>query len=137
MNSKLKRILCFVLALLTVLSMALPTLAITTTITDEDIPYDFFEYSKDGSWHDLNTPVHRDASGNYAYCIEHMKDPPSNSTQYTDFNAASVFSSTTITGIQAILDHGYPVSTGGLSGAKAHYATANSIRFWIKESAGS
>lgn len=45
MNSKLKRILCFVLALLTVLSMALPTLAITTTITDEDIPYDFFEYS--------------------------------------------------------------------------------------------
>jgi uncharacterized surface anchored protein len=136
MNSKLKRILCFVLALLTVLSMALPTLAITTTITDEDIPYDFFEYSKDGSWHDLNTPVHRDASGNYAYCIEHMKDPPSNSTQYTDFNAASVFSSTTITGIQAILDHGYPVSTGGLSGSKAHYATANAIRFWIKESAG-
>lgn len=132
----LKRILCFALALISVLGMALPALALTTTITDEDIPYDFFEYNKDGSWHDLNTPVHRDASGNYAYCIEHMKDPPSSSTQYTDFNASAVFSSTTITGIQAIIDHGYPVSTGGLSGSKAHYATANAIRFWIKESAG-
>lgn len=136
MNRKTKRILAFVLALVTALGMALPALALTTTITDEDIPYDFFEYSKDGSWRDLNTPVHRDASGNYAYCIEHMKDPPSSSTQYTDFNASAVFSSTTITGIQAIIDHGYPVSTGGLSGSKAHYATANAIRFWIKESAG-
>lgn len=132
----IKHILCFALALISVLGVALPALALTTTITDEDIPYDFFEYRKEGSWRDLNTPVHRDASGNYAYCIEHMKDPPSSSTEYTDFNAAAVFNSTTITGIQAIIDHGYPVSTGGLSGSKAHYATANAIRFWIKESAG-
>lgn len=132
----IKRILCFVLVLISVFGAVLPALALTTTITDEDIPYDFFEYSKDGSWHDLNTPVHRDASGNYAYCIEHMKDPPSSSTKYTDFNASAVFSSTTITGIQAIIDHGYPVSTGGLSASKAHYATANAIRFWIKESTG-
>lgn len=130
-----KRTLFLLLAVILLLGIAGPALAATTTISDEDIPYDFFEYYSDG-WHDLNTPVHRDASGNYAYCIEHMKDPPSSSTQYTDFNASAIFSSTTITGIQAIIDHGYPVTTGGLSASKAHYATANAIRFWIKESAG-
>ena len=131
----LKRTLSLLLAVILLLGIAAPALAATTTISDEDIPYDFFEYYN-GSWNDLNTPVHRDASGNYAYCIEHMKDPPSNSTQYTDFNAAAIFSSTTITGIQAIIDHGYPITTGGLGASKAHYATANAIRFWIKESAG-
>ena len=131
----LKRTLSLLLAVILLLGIAAPALAATTTISDEDIPYDYFEYYNDG-WHDLNTPVHRDASGNYAYCIEHMKDPPSSSTQYTDFNAAAIFSSTTITGIQAIIDHGYPITTGGLGASKAHYATANAIRFWIKESAG-
>lgn len=131
----LKRTLSLLLAVILLLGIAAPALAATTTISNEDIPYDFFEYYN-GSWNDLNTPVHRDASGNYAYCIEHMKDPPSNSTQYTDFNAAAIFSSTTITGIQAIIDHGYPITTGGLGASKAHYATANAIRFWIKESAG-
>ncbi len=131
----LKRTLSLLLAVVLLLGIAAPALAATTTISDEDIPYDFFEYYN-GSWNDLNTPVHRDASGNFAYCIEHMKDPPSSSTQYTDFNAAAIFSSTTITGIQAIIDHGYPITTGGLGASKAHYATANAIRFWIKESAG-
>lgn len=131
----LKRTLSLLLAVVLLLGIAAPALAATTTISDEDIPYDFFEYYN-GSWNDLNTPVHRDASGNFAYCIEHMKDPPSSSTQYTDFNAAAIFSSTTITGIQAIIDHGYPITTGGIGANKAHYATANAIRFWIKESAG-
>lgn len=131
----LKRTLSLLLAVILLLGIAAPALAATTTISDEDIPYDFFEYYSDG-WHDLNTPVHRDASGNFAYCVEHMKDPPSSSTQYTDFNAAAIFSNTTITGIQAIIDHGYPITTGGLGASKAHYATANAIRFWIKESAG-
>lgn len=130
-----KRTLCLLLAVILLLGIAAPALAATTTITDEDIPYDYFEHNN-GSWHDLNTPVHRDASGNYAYCVEHMKDPPSNSTQYTDFDASAIFSSTTITGIQAIIDNGYPITTWGLSSSKAHYATANAIRFWIKESAG-
>lgn len=131
----LKQTLCLVLALAMLLGFAAPVMAAATTITNEDIPYDYFEYYSNG-WRDLNTPVHRDASGNYAYCIEHMKDPPSSSTEYTDFDATAIFSSSTITGIQAIIDHGYPITTGGLSASKAHYATANAIRYWIKESAG-
>ena len=138
MNSKIKRILCFALALLTVLGVALPALAATTTITNQDNPTDYFEYyGSNGAWNDLNTPYHYDASGNVAYCIEHEKDPPSSSgTTYNDFDPSEIFSGSTVTGIQAILDHGYPASSGGLSSAKAHYATANAIRAWIRESAG-
>lgn len=138
MNSKTKRIICLVLALVTVLGVALPALAVTTTITNQDNPTDFFEYyGSNGSWNDLNTPYHYDASGNVAYCIEHEKDPPSSGgTTYNDFDPSEIFSGSTVTGIQAILDHGYPADDGGLSSAKAHYATANAIRAWIRESAG-
>lgn len=137
MNSKIKRILCFALVLLSVLGVALPALAVTTTITNQDNPTDFFEYQNSTGWHDLNTPYHYDASGNVAYCIEHEKDPPSSGgTTYNDFDPSEIFGGSTITGIQAILDHGYPASSGGPSSAKAHYATANAIRAWIRESAG-
>ncbi len=138
MNSKIKRITCLVLAMATVLSIALPALAATTTITNQDNPTDFFEYyGSNGQWNDLNTPYHYDASGNVAYCIEHEKDPPSSSgTTYNNFDPSEIFSGSTITGIQAILDHGYPASSGGLGSAQAHYATANAIRAWIRESAG-
>ena len=137
MNSKIKRILCFALVLLSVLGVALPALAVTTTITNQDNPTDFFEYQNSTGWHDLNTTYHYDASGNVAYCIEHEKDPPSSGgTTYNDFDPSEIFGGSTITGIQAILDHGYPASSGGLSSAKAHYATANAIRAWIRESAG-
>ena len=56
MNSKIKRILCFALVLLSVLGVALPALAVTTTITNQDNPTDFFEYQNSTGWHDLNTP---------------------------------------------------------------------------------
>lgn len=108
-----------------------------TTISDSDNPYDYFEYHNSSGWHDLNTPYHTDNStGNWAYCIQHEKDPPSSGTQYTEVEPSAVFSGSTVKGIQAILDHGYPSSSGGLSMAKAHYATANAIRAWIRESAG-
>ena len=58
MNSKIKRILCFALVLLSVLGVALPALAVTTTITNQDNPTDFFEYQNSTGWHDLNTPYH-------------------------------------------------------------------------------
>ena len=41
-----------------------------------------------------------------------------------------------MTGIQAILNHGYPANSGGFSADDAFYATANALRFWIKESCG-
>ena len=135
--STVKRIACLVLALIMTLGVALPALAATTTITNQDNSYDYFEYYSSGAWHDLNTPYHYDAQGDIAYCIEHEKDPPSSGgTTYNDFDPSEIFGGSTITGIQAILDHGYPANSGGLSGAKAHFATANAIRAWIRESAG-
>ncbi len=127
-RQRYKRLLAWLGAVCMLFSFAATAFA-ATTISDSDNPYDYFEYQNSSGWHDLNTPYHMDNStGNWAYCIEHEKDPPSSSTQYTEVDPATVFSGNTIKGIQAILDHGYPSSSGGLSTAEAHYATANAIR---------
>lgn len=133
-----RKIVCLALAVLMLLGLMSPALAANTVITNQDNSYDYFEYyGSNGEWNDLNTPYHYDSAGNLAYCIEHKKDPPSSGgTSYSDFDPSAIFSGSTITGIQAILDHGYPVSSGGLSSAEAHYATANALRAWIYESAG-
>ncbi len=133
-----RKTFCLVLAVLMLLGLMSPALAANTVITNQDNSYDYFEYyGSNGEWNDLNTPYHYDSAGNLAYCIEHKKDPPSSGgTSYSDFDPSTIFSGSTITGIQAILDHGYPVSSGGLSSAEAHYATANALRAWIYESAG-
>lgn len=133
-----RKIVCLALAVLMLLGLMSPALAASTVITNQDNSYDYFEYyGSNGEWNDLNTPYHYDSAGNLAYCIEHKKDPPSSGgTSYSDFDPSAIFSGSTITGIQAILDHGYPVSSGGLSSAEAHYATANALRAWIYESAG-
>ena len=128
-----RKIVCLALAVLMLLGLMSPALAASTVITNQDNSYDYFEYyGSNGEWNDLNTPYHYDSAGNLAYCIEHKKDPPSSGgTSYSDFDPSAIFSGSTITGIQAILDHGYPVSSGGLSSAEAHYATANALRAWI------
>ena len=133
-----RKTFCLVLAVLMLLGLMSPALAANTVITNQDNNYDYFEYyGSNGEWNDLNTPYHYDSAGNIAYCVEHKKDPPSSGgTSYSDFDPSAIFSGSTITGIQAILDHGYPVSSGGLSSAEAHYATANALRAWIYESAG-
>ncbi len=133
-----RKIVCLALAVLMLLGLMSPALAANTVITNQDNNYDYFEYyGSNGEWNDLNTPYHYDSAGNIAYCVEHKKDPPSSGgTSYSDFDPSAIFSGSTITGIQAILDHGYPVSSGGLSSAEAHYATANALRAWIYESAG-
>lgn len=48
-------------------------------------------------------------------------------------NPLDYYSSRTVTGLQIILENGYPCSTGGFSAAQARYATANAIRFWLSE----
>jgi len=134
MTTKWKRILGAVLLVFLLAGMSATALALN--VTDHDL-YDWFEYYRDGAWHDLNTVMYFDtSSGNVGYCVEHEAKPPRESIDYTPFDPATMFTGTTMTGIQAILNHGFPAKNAGFSDDDAFYATANAIRFWIKESSG-
>ena len=131
-----RALLCLVLVGSLLLSMTVEALADLTTIgTDASRPEYFEALGASGNYNPLKTPYHYDkTTGNVAYCLEHKKDSPSSSAEYTDFDASALWGQNTVTGIQAIVDHGYPNSNGGLSEEQAHYATANAIRAWMKES---
>ena len=134
MKTKLQRTLCLFLAL--IFSMCAISTALALTVTDHDL-YDHFEYYRDGTWQDLNTIMYSDAwSGNIGYCIEHEAKPPRESLDYVPYDPYTMFTGYTMTGIQAILNHGYPANSNGFSADDAFYATANALRFWIKESCG-
>lgn len=134
MTTKWKRIIGAVLLVFLLAGMSATAMALN--VTDHDL-YDWFEYYRDGAWHDLNTVMYFDMSnGNVGYCVEHEAKPPRESIDYTPFDPATMFTGTTMTGIQAILNHGFPTKNAGLSDDDAFYATANAIRFWIKESCG-
>ena len=129
-------LLCLVLTFALLLPMTVGALADTTIGTDASRPEYFEALGGSGSYNPLKTPYHYDkTTGNVAYCLEHKKDSPSSSAAYTDFDPSALWGHNTVTGIQAIVDHGYPNSTGGLTEEQAHYATANAIRAWMKESA--
>ena len=129
-------LLCLVLTFALLLPMTVGALADTTIGTDASRPEYFEALGGSGSYNPLKTPYHYDkTTGNVAYCLEHKKDSPSSSAAYTDFGPSALWGHNTVTGIQAIVDHGYPNSTGGLTEEQAHYATANAIRAWMKESA--
>ena len=134
MTRKWKRILGAIL--LVFLLAGISATALAVNVTDHDL-YDWFEYYRDSAWHDLNTVMYFDtSSGNVGYCVEHEAKPPRESIDYTSFDPATMFTGTTMTGIQAILNHGFPAKNAGFSDDDAFYATANAIRFWIKESCG-
>lgn len=129
-------LLCLVLTFALLLPMTVGALADTTIGTDASRPEYFEALGGSGSYNPLKTPYHYDkTTGNVAYCLEHKKDSPSSSAAYTDFDPSALWGHNTVTGIQATVDHGYPNSTGGLTEEQAHYATANAIRAWMKESA--
>ena len=129
-------LLCLVLTFALLLPMTVGALADTTIGTDASRPEYFEALGGSGSYNPLKTPYHYDkTTGNVAYCLEHKKDSPSSSAAYTDFDPSALWGHNTVTGIQAIVDHGYPNSCGGLSEEQAHYATANAIRAWMRESA--
>lgn len=107
-------------------------LAGTVTVGTTDVP-DYFEYHNSSGWHDLNTPNHFIVgTGQIAYCLEHKQSSP-HSASYSDTDILGNFSARTMTGLRIILENGYPYSAGELSTAKARYATANAIRFWLSE----
>lgn len=135
---KTKRIMALLLCLLTVIGV-LPgvALAAPSTVTIEsqtNSAFDYLEYYKDGTWHDLNTPRHWiEQTGEVVYCVEHAADNPHGQT-YTATSPSSVFSASTLTGLNSILMYGYPNNRpSGFTDDEARQATANAIRFWLSE----
>ena len=134
MTSKKNRVFSLLLTMLLLFSFC--STAFALNIVDKDL-YDYFEYYKDGTWQDLNTVMYTDsADGDVGYCIEHEAKPPRPSVDYVPYDISGLFNNYTLTGIQAILNRGYPADNNGFSDEAAFYATANALRFWIKESCG-
>lgn len=134
MKSKKNRFFSLLLTMLLLFSFC--STAFALNIVDKAL-YDYFEYYKDGTWQDLNTVMYTDsADGDVGYCIEHEAKPPRPSVDYVPYDISTLFNDYTLTGIQAILNRGYPADNNGFSDEAAFYATANALRFWIKESCG-
>ena len=96
--------------------------------------YSYFQtFSSKGQWVDVMTPSHWITdTGEVAYCLQTSKDSPYNSGYHT-VEGSDYYDQRTLTGLYAILENGYPVTTGGFSDEQARYATANAIRFWCAE----
>ena len=105
----------------------------TAVISSAPMTSYFQTYSSSGVWVDLQTPAHWiTATGEVAYCLQTSKDNPYNAGYYT-VEGEDYYSDYVLTGLQAILDHGYPSTTAGFTDEEARYATANAIRFWLAE----
>ena len=136
---KTKRLMALLLCLLTLIGV-IPfggAFAAGSTVTIEsqtNSAFDYLEYYKDGRWHDLNTPKHWiEQTGEVVYCVEHSAGNPHGQT-YTATSPSSVFSGSTLAGINSILMYGYPNNRpSGFTDDEARQATANAIRFWLSE----
>lgn len=136
---KTKRIMALLLCLLTLIGV-IPfggAFAAGSTVTIEsqtNSAFDYLEYYKDGRWHDLNTPKHWiEQTGEVVYCVEHSAGNPHGQT-YTATSPSSVFSGSTLAGINPILMYGYPNNKpSGFTDDEARQATANALRFWLSE----
>ena len=135
---KTKRIMALLMCLLTVIGL-IPgaAFAAQSTVTIEsqtNSAFDYLEYYKDGAWKDLNTPRHWiEQTGEVGYCVEHAAGNPHGDT-YTAASPSSVFSASTLSGLNSILMYGYPNNRpSGFTDDEARQATANAIRFWLSE----
>ena len=135
---KTKRIMALLLCLLTIIGL-MPGVASaaqsTVTIKSQtNSAFDYLQYYSDGSWKDLNTPRHWiESTGEIVYCVEHAATNPHGQT-YTATSPSSVFSSSTLSGLNSIFMYGYPNNKpAGFTDDEARQATANAIRFWLSE----
>ena len=133
-----KRIMALLMCLLTIIGL-LPgaAFAAQSTVTIEsqtNSAFDYLEYYSNGAWKDLNTPRHWiEQTGEIVYCVEHAAGNP-HGDNYTATSPASVFSASTLSGLNSILMYGYPNNRpSGFTDDEARQATANAIRFWLSE----
>ena len=130
---KAKRLMALLLCLLTLIGV-IPfggAFAAGSTVTIEsqtNSAFDYLEYYKDGRWHELNTPKHWiEQTGEVVYCVEHSAGNPHGQT-YTATSPSSVFSGSTLAGINSILMYGYPASRTTKRGRQRQTPCASGFR---------
>lgn len=107
--------------------------AADVTVSTTNTASYFQTFSSKGVWTSILTPQHTiNETGQVAYCLQPSMDSPYNSG-YTEDSGWNYYDSTTMIGLQAILENSYPNFTGGFTDDQARYATANAIRFWVAE----
>ena len=128
---RLTVLLCVLLLFCT--ALAPPAFAAGVTVSTKSSTAYFQTYASTSTWVDIGTPQHViNETGKVAYCLQTSLNSPSNSG-YSSANWSDFYDQTTLTGLRAILEHGYPASNGGFTDDQARYATANAIRFWLAE----
>jgi len=137
------RIVTFILVVIMVATFLVPTMALAgppstalfTTSTASDAGYFLQVYN--GGWTDIKNPKHYGTnSATTAMCLDHTKESPTGTQNYIRFSASSMYSTSTINGLYAILEQGYPTKSHGMTGNEVKAATANAIRIWLRESEG-
>ena len=131
----LKKFKRLVAALLMIAMIIVPNVAYAatgkvTTINTTNL-YNAYNSTKK-TWNELKTAKHRLMGSFVAYCLQHKATVP-NSQTYNLTDMMDNYSAKVRTGLQIIVENGYPFEKGGLSAAQAEYATANAIRFWLTE----
>jgi trimeric autotransporter adhesin len=134
---KKRRLIIFILATLVVIALILLSSAVAASVSISTRSCtSYFQVYNGTSWHDYLTPQHyitNSSPEQVAYCMQQTKASPSG-TSYSTSDVLGGYSARTSTGLQIILENGYPFTTpSGLSAAEARYATANAIRFWLAE----
>ena len=133
---KTKPILSLLLCVLVLIGiMPVTALAAGETVTIEsqtNSAFDCLQYYSDGEWKDLKTPKHTiEQTGEIVYCVEHSAGNL-HGDSYPETSPSSVFSGTTLTGLNSILMYGFPNNKpSGFTDDEARPATANAIRFWL------
>lgn len=131
----LKKFKRLVAALLMIAMIIMPNVAYAatgkvTTINMTNL-YNAYNSTKK-TWNELKTAKHRLMGTYVAYCLQHKATVP-NSQTYNLTDMMDNYSVKVRTGLQIIVENGYPFEKGGLTAAQAEYATANAIRFWLTE----
>ena len=129
-----RRSLCMIFCVILIFGLFPFTAYADTAVITSGTMYSYFQtYNTSGTWVDLQTPAHWiTATGEVAYCLQTSKDNPYNGGYYS-IDGEDVYDDYVLTGLRAILTHGYPADNGGFDDQAARYATANAIRFWLAE----
>ncbi len=114
-------------------AFSLTAFAADVTVSTTNSTAYFQTFSSKGVWVDIGTPLHTvNGTGQVAYCLQTDYSSPSGSG-YSSIDGADYYDQTTLNGLRAILENGYPTSDGGFGADQARYATANAIRFFLAE----